>query len=115
MGGETYHQVLLANTHTHATESHPAETRRETTEEKARRILKEALDKLGWRGLELASRAKEDARKTRMAERLRAETALTLKWIAKALHMGTWTHVANRLQKAKGNVDAGNQDQFNLV
>ena len=28
---------------------------------------------------------------------LRAETGVTLKWIAETLHMGTWTHVANRL------------------
>ena len=38
-----------------------------------------------------------------------------LKWIAKELHMGDWTHVANRLQKAKVRVNAGHQDQFNLV
>ena len=32
-------------------DSHP-ETRRETTEEKARHIVKEELDKLGWSGAE---------------------------------------------------------------
>ncbi len=79
------------------------------------RLLKEELDNLGWRWLEFASRAKGDARKVRIAERLRAETAVTLKWIAKELHMGDWTHVANRLHKAKGNDYAGNQDQFKLV
>jgi len=49
----------------------------------------------------LAQRAKGDARKIGMARRLRAETAVTLKWIAAELHMGKWTHVANQLQKAK--------------
>ena len=29
------------------------------------------------------------------------EAAVTLKWIAAQLHMGVWTHVANRLQNAK--------------
>ena len=29
------------------------------------------------------------------AARLRAETTKTLKWIAKELHMGAWTHVSN--------------------
>ncbi|NOS72557.1 MAG: hypothetical protein HOP33_21880 [Verrucomicrobia bacterium] len=33
--------------HTRAAENHHAETRHETTEEKARRILNEELDKLG--------------------------------------------------------------------
>jgi hypothetical protein len=68
-----------------------------TAEEKARRILKEELDQLGWTGTELAGRAKGDARKIRIARRLRTETAVTLKWIAAELQMGTWTHVANRL------------------
>ena len=76
-------------------------TRRETTEEKARRILNEELDKLGWTGAELEQRAKGDAWKIRIARRLRAETAVTVKWIAAELHMGTWAHVANRLQNAK--------------
>ena len=63
----------------------------------------------------MASRAKGDARKVRIAQRLRTETAVRLKWIAKEMHMGDWTHVANQPQKAKGNIDAGNQDQFQLV
>ena len=75
-----------------------------------RRILNEELDKLGWTGTELARLAKGDPRKIRIAQRLRTETAVTLKWIAKELRMGTWTHVANRLQKTKGKVDTGNQD-----
>ena len=51
-------QELLANAHNHATENRPAETWRETTEEKARRLLKEELDKPGWREFKLAVRAK---------------------------------------------------------
>jgi transcriptional regulator with XRE-family HTH domain len=105
----------LESVHTRATESQHAETRRKTTEEKARRILKEELDKLGWTGAELAKRAKGQVRKIQIAGRLRAETAVTLKWIAKELHMSTWTHVANRLQKTKAKDDVGHQDQINLV
>jgi hypothetical protein len=36
------------------------------------------------------------------ASRSRAESVVTLKWIAAELRMGTWTHVANRLHKTKG-------------
>jgi hypothetical protein len=91
---------LLAAVHTQATESRHAQARRETTEEKARRLLAEELDKLGWMRPELAARAKGDARKIRMAQRLSAETAVTLKWIAAELRMGTWTHVSNLLAQA---------------
>ena len=48
-----------------------------------------------------------------MARRLRAETAVTLKWIAKELHMGTWTHVSNLL--SRGNqTEPTKQTELNL-
>jgi hypothetical protein len=50
-----------------------------------------------WPGAELAGRTMDDARKIRIARRLRAETAVTLKRIAIELHMGNCTQVANRL------------------
>ena len=115
LGSETFRKELLESAHTHATESHHGQTRRETTEDKARRILNEELDKLGWTGAELAESAKGDARKIRIAQRLRVETAVPLKWIAKELHMGTWTHVANRLKNAKSENDANKQSELRLV
>ncbi len=115
LGSDTFRKELLESAHTRATESHHAETRQETTEEKARRILNEELDKLGWPGAELERRPKGDTRKIRIAQRLRAETAVTLKWIAAELNMGTWTHVANRLQNAKGKNDSNNQSELRLV
>ena len=115
LGDATFRKELLESAHTRATESHPAETRRETAEEKARRILQEELDKLGWMGAELSRRAKGDARKIRIARRLRTETSVTLKWIATELHLGTWTHVANRLQKATGQTQSQNQNELSFV
>ena len=52
------------------------------------------------------------ARKVRLARRVRAETSVTLKWIAAELHMGTWTHVANRLTHNPAPSD--NQPDLNL-
>ena len=77
--------------------------------------MKEELDKLGWSGAELAARLNGDARKLRIVRRLRDETSVTLKWIAKELHMGTWTHVANRLHQTKAKSKPDNQHEFNLV
>jgi REP element-mobilizing transposase RayT len=115
LGDEAFRRELLAAVHTRATESHHAAPRRETTEEKARRLLDEELDKLGWTEADLAGRAKGDAQKVRLAQRLRAETTIPLKWIARALHMGTWTYVANRLQHARRASEAANQDELNLL
>jgi hypothetical protein len=77
--------------------------------------LQEELDKLGWTAAELRARAKGDVRKKRVACRLRAETAVTLKWIAAHVHMGAWTHVANRLQNVKRVNETNHQNEFNLV
>lgn len=88
---------------------------RETTEEKARRIVEEELARLGWTAETLPRQAKGDPQKIRIAQRLRAETVVTLKWIARELHMGTWTHVANRLQHAKKKAGAENQDGPRLL
>jgi hypothetical protein len=38
----------------------------------------------------------------RIARRLRAETMMTLKWIAGTLQMGAWTHVSNLLSTTRG-------------
>jgi hypothetical protein len=75
--------------------------------------LNEELDKLGWTEAELAARAKGDARKIGIAKRLRAETAVTLKWLARELQMGTWTYVSNLLAQAP-HANASNQTQLNL-
>jgi len=55
------------------------------------------LARLNWTQKDLRTTLKGDKRKVRMAKRLRAETTMTLKWIAERLNMGVWTHVANRL------------------
>ena len=77
-----------------------SEIRRETAEAKARRVLGEELDKLGWTEADLVRQAKGDVRKVHIARRLRSETAVTLKWIAQNLHMGVWTYVSNQLQNS---------------
>ena len=96
LGADAFRKEILESVHTRATESRLPETRRERTEEKARRILQVELDMLDWAGAELAG----DARKHQIARRPRTETSVTLKWIAPGLHAGTWTRVANRLQPA---------------
>jgi hypothetical protein len=52
-------------------------------------------------------------RKDRIVRRLRAETSETLKWIAEHMHMGTWTHVTNRLYHSTEN-KSNNQTEMNL-
>jgi hypothetical protein len=67
-----------------------------------------------WDEAELAQRAKGDAQKVAIAVRLRAESAVTVQWIAERLQMGAAGyvhHLLYRQRKAKGewvaNIDSG--------
>jgi hypothetical protein len=67
----------------------------ETASEKAERLTGEALAKLGWKETDLAERRKGDPTKFKIALTLRAETTMTLKWIATRLQMGTASSLSN--------------------
>ncbi len=95
LGSEAFRQDLLAQMS--AGPEHYGEEIRESGEEKARRLLEAELKKLGWGKGELERRRKGDPEKLRIATRLRRETTMTLAWVAKALHMGTKTHLVHLL------------------
>jgi len=68
-----------------------------------RRVAR-GLRRRGWMEAEPTLRRRVDPEEVKSAWRLRRETAMTLKWIAKRLKMGAWTHVSNCLvQKRKQN------------
>jgi len=48
---------------------------------------------------DLPGLSKGDKSKVALARRLRKETTMTLKWIARRLHMGSWTYVSNLLRE----------------
>ena len=67
--------------------------------QKAERIVREEVERLGWREEELWVRRKGHRAKVLLARRLRQETTMSLKWIAERLHMGSWTYVSNLLNE----------------
>ena len=73
----------------------------ERATEKAERLVREGLQKLGWTEAELAARRKGDGVKLKLAVKLRAETTRTLKWIAARLRMGTGASLSNLLSEQK--------------
>jgi REP element-mobilizing transposase RayT len=105
LGDEEFRQELLPCGQP-AGASHYGGERRERDEEQARRLVAAQLPRLGWPAAELAKRRQGDAEKVALARRLRAETTMSLKWIAGELHMGSWTYVSNLLsQKAHKSVN----------
>ena len=96
-GDTAFRQELLEQVQAQAGENHYGRERQESAEEQGERIVREEMLRLGWNEEQLAQRLKGDRGKVCMARRLRSETTVSLKWIARRLQMGTWTHVTNRL------------------
>ena len=66
-----------------------------------RQDIVKANEHLGWEGNELLQHRKGDVDKVQVALRLRRETTMSMKWIARELRMGSWTYVANLLGQTK--------------
>ena len=99
LGDEEFRQELLARAGARVGPSHYSANRRERDQQKAQRLVSEALKRMGWAEEELSRRPKGDRQKVKMARKLRQETTMTLKWIAQRLQMGTWTYVSNLLHE----------------
>ncbi len=68
---------------------HYGEERAETAEAQAELIIAEELKRGRWQEADLKTRPKGDPAKVALAVRLRAETTMTVGWIAERLAMGT--------------------------
>jgi REP element-mobilizing transposase RayT len=97
LGDKAFRKELLAQMKEQMGEHHYGEERAETDQERAEGIVRKGLKQLGWKEADLATRRKGDPEKLKLALRLRAETTVTVKWIAERLRMGTWTHLNHLL------------------
>jgi len=65
----------------------------------------QSCEDLGWTEAELGARRRGEGAKLELAVQLRAETTMTLQWIAARLQMGTGASLSNLLsaqRRAKG-------------
>jgi REP element-mobilizing transposase RayT len=72
-----------------------------STEQQAQGLIRQELDQLGWDEAELKRQPKGARRKVRIARRLRAETTMTLGWIAERLRMGSASMVTHCLRQER--------------
>jgi hypothetical protein len=105
LGSEDFRRELLAAAAERVGMSHYGAERHETGVQKAERIVREELQRLDWQEEGLGMQPKGHRAKVRMARRLRQETTMSLKWIAKRLEMGSWTYVSNLLNGNPGSGD----------
>jgi hypothetical protein len=88
IGSEAFRQECLQRMEAKVGENHPGQTRLETAEAKAGRIVAEELAQLQWTENDLLARHKNHPVKLALAARLRQETTLSVKQIAERLHLG---------------------------
>jgi len=97
LGDKTFRKELLAQMTERRGDWHYGGELNESAEERAERIVANELKRKGWSEKDLQTRRKGDPFKVRLAGRLRAETTVTLKWIAGRLCMGARGHLAHLL------------------
>ncbi len=89
IGSEQFRQECLRQMEGRVGDNHPGQTRLETAEAKADRIVAEELGRLHWTVEDLALKPNNHRDKLALAARLRRETTLSVKDIAERLHLGT--------------------------
>ena len=102
-GEEAFRRELLAEVGAGIGTEHFGEERHESQIDQAEGRVLEELRKRKLQESDLPMLSKGDLRKIEIAQRLRKETMVTIKWIAERLHMGSVAYVNNRLYlKRKG-------------
>jgi putative transposase len=105
LGTDDFRHELLAQMKERLGEEHYGAERQETMQAHAEELVRQELKRRRWDEVELNRRAKGDPQKVAIAVRLRAETAMTVKWIAERLRMGApgyVHHLLYRRRKATG-------------
>jgi hypothetical protein len=100
LGSEAFRQQMLEQAEGKVGDHHFGKLRLETAEAKAERIIAEELKRRAWAEADLAKRRKSDPEKLAIAVRLRRETILSVKVIARRLHLGTSKSATIRLRAA---------------
>jgi len=99
LGGGQLKEQMLEMMGSSIRSHHGGEEKRETDGQKAERLVKKELQERRLTERDLEQRRKTDVEKIKMAKRLRAESVMTLDWIAQRLQMGCRHTLANCLKK----------------
>jgi len=101
LGDETFRQELLAQMSERMGAEHYGEERAQTAEAMAEQIIVAELKRRRWNDAALRTRPKGDPAKVALAARLRAETTMTVGWIAERLGMGSRGYLNHLLYRQR--------------
>jgi putative transposase len=115
IGAEAFRRECLERMEGRVGDNHPGQTRLETAQAKAERIITEELVRLKWTEEDLVARPKSDSLKLALAARLRQQTTLSVKQIAERLHLGKPKGARTNLHKFMNNSPADDrQNQLGI-
>lgn len=97
LGAEDFRDRLAEKLARRGRKGERASERSETDAALAERMVKEALEAVRWREIDLALQAKGHPMKVKIAQQLRRETPMARQWIAQRLQMGSASYVSNLL------------------
>lgn len=97
LGEASFREAMLARVAAGAGAHHHGEELAEAAEARAELLVRRELARLAWTEEDLGRHAKGDGRKLALARRLRAESTMTLSWIADRLGMGTAGYLSHLL------------------
>ena len=101
LGEETFRKELLAQMSERLGAEHYGAERVETAEALAEQIIAVELKRWRWSEADLTTRPKGDAAKVALAARLRAETTMTVGWIAERLGLGSRGYLNHLLYRRR--------------
>ena len=101
LGDDEFRRELLAQMGEKVGEHHYGAERQESAEEKAEGLVVEWLRAARVKEQTLGQIPKGAPVKLAVAQRLRSETTVSLKWIAARLQMGAWTSLNNLLYRKR--------------
>ena len=93
LGNRDFRKELLDEMAEKTTVHHYGKEKRLRLEAQTEKIVRTALDRLGWSEEDLERRRKGDPDKATIARQLKAETTMTAAWIARQLRMGSESNV----------------------
>jgi putative transposase len=104
LGDKAFRQELLGQMTRKLGAEHYGMERQETMAERAERIVIEEMKRRNWTEEDLGQLAKGNHGKLEVAVRLRAETTMTVKWIAARLQMGAPGYVNLLLYRRRNKI-----------
>ncbi len=99
-GTPEFREELLAQVRGRIGPNHFGPERRESAEDRAAGLLRERLAELRMTAARFQSLPSNAAAKVELARRLRQETTMSLKWIARQMGIGSWKYLSNLLGRA---------------